>query len=57
MQNIIQCLLDDYKVKKLVSFNKDDFEILLEFDFYILLVDVSRFYILLVDVSRYDHYL
>ena len=47
MQNIIQCLLDDYKVKKLVSFNKDDFEILLEFDFYILLVDVSR----------YDHYL
>jgi len=24
----IQCLLDDYKIKKFMSFNKDDYEIL-----------------------------
>jgi len=27
MQNIIQCLLDDYKIKEIMSFNKDNYEI------------------------------
>jgi len=40
MQNIIQYLLDDYKIKEIMSINKDDFEILLHFDFYLLRVDM-----------------
>jgi len=40
MQNIIQCLAVDYKLKKIRSFNKDNYEISMYFNFYILLVDV-----------------
>jgi len=42
IQNIIQCLLDAYKIKEIMSFKKDDYEISLDFDFYILLVDCGQ---------------
>jgi len=41
MKNIIQSLLDDYEIKEIMSFDKDDCEILLDFDFYILLLDMT----------------
>ena len=40
MQDNIQCLLDDNKIKDIRSFNKNDYDIFLDFVFYILLVDM-----------------
>jgi len=39
MQKMFQCLLADYKIKGIMSFNTDNSEILMCIDFYILLVD------------------
>lgn len=41
MQYIILCLLDDYKIKEIMNFNKGDYEISLDLDCYILLVDMT----------------